>query len=73
MPATRRGSGLGCGGGNGGAGDTGGGDGNGGGNGRGGDGGAFSHFRILQTGPNTTGNDHLMASSFEIYGELLDV
>ena len=67
------GGGDGGGGGNGGAGDTGGGDGNGGGNGRGGDGGAFSHFRILQTGPNTTGNDHLMASSFEVYGKLLDV
>ena len=34
---------------------------------------AFSHFRILQTGKNSTNSDHLMASSFEIYGELLDV
>ena len=34
---------------------------------------AFSHFRVLQTGQNSSGSDNLMASSFEIYGELLDV
>ena len=34
---------------------------------------AFSNFRILHTGPNTSGDYHLMASSLEIYGELLDL
>ena len=33
---------------------------------------AFSNFRILHTGPNTSGDYFLMATSFEIYGELLD-
>ena len=32
----------------------------------------FSHFRILHTGKNSNGFHHLMASSFEIYGDLLD-
>ena len=31
---------------------------------------AFTHFRILQTGKNSSGFDHLMASGFEVYGEL---
>ena len=34
---------------------------------------AFSHFRILQMGKNSSNSDYLMASSFEIYGELLDL
>ena len=34
---------------------------------------AYSYFRILQTGKNSSNSDPLMASSFEIYGELLDL
>ena len=34
--------------------------------------GSFTHFRILQTGPNSNGDNYLMATSFEVYGELLD-
>ena len=34
---------------------------------------AYSHFRILQSGPNSSNTDYLMATSFEIYGELLDL
>lgn len=31
---------------------------------------AFQHFRILQTGPNSTDNHRLTLSGFEVYGEL---
>jgi len=30
----------------------------------------FSHFMILQTGPNSSGNNYLMLSVFEVYGIL---
>ncbi len=33
---------------------------------------AFRHFRILQTGPNSSGNNHLMCGGIELYGVLTD-
>ena len=33
---------------------------------------SFRHFRILQTGKNSGGNDHLMCAGIELYGLLLD-
>jgi hypothetical protein len=32
----------------------------------------FRHFRILQTGPNSSGTHHLMCSGIELYGEFRD-
>ena len=34
------------------------------------DGIAYRHFRILQTGPNSSGNTHLMCAGIELYGKL---
>jgi hypothetical protein len=33
---------------------------------------AFRHFRILQTGPNSSGDNHLMCAGIELYGVLTD-
>jgi hypothetical protein len=33
--------------------------------------GGYRRFRVLQTGPNSQGNDYLMLSGFELYGVLL--
>jgi hypothetical protein len=33
---------------------------------------AFRHFRIVQTGPNSSGTHHMMCAGFELYGELRD-
>ena len=32
---------------------------------------AFRHFRIVQTGKNSSGNDHLHCAGIELYGLLL--
>ena len=33
---------------------------------------AFRHFRILQTGPNSSGSNYLMCAGIELYGVLID-
>ena len=33
---------------------------------------SFRHFRILQTGKNSGGHDHLVCAGIELYGLLLD-
>mmetsp|Transcript_4271 Transcript_4271/g.15743 ORF Transcript_4271/g.15743 Transcript_4271/m.15743 type:complete len:509 (-) Transcript_4271:75-1601(-) len=33
---------------------------------------AFRHFRVRQTGPNSTGDDYLVLSGFELYGTLFE-
>ena len=33
---------------------------------------SFRHFRILQTGKNSNGHDHLMCAGIELYGLLQD-
>ena len=33
---------------------------------------SYQHFRILQTGKNSPGNDHLMCAGIELYGLLTE-
>ena len=34
--------------------------------------GAFRHFRVYQTGPNSKNNNHLMCTGIELYGTLVE-